>query len=346
MMTRASSDRRALPYGLVSGAAILAVLLTVAAFIFRDNAYEFTLDPKQPFQTAARGAIPDYTRPEAWAALGTDSSPERSSKADLFFVHGTTFAGDNRWNASINDPATGHVAQTVLPEEAGPFGETVRLYAPYYRQATLYTFRTRSEDSRRARSLAYQDIRRAFAVFLQKHNDGRPFVLAGVGQGGLHVTGLLQDDVANNTAADRLLAAYILAHPVPLDLFDGPLKAFRPCTKEMETGCVLSWTAYPKGIRAHMVTDRAMVWDDQRLTAVAGRPILCAVPQDLIGRSATIECAEGILRVGGRAALKPSPSPYPRRPFHHLSATLLGEAVGMDVSRRLNGFQAGLTSVP
>ncbi|MGF1454315.1 MAG: DUF3089 domain-containing protein [Alphaproteobacteria bacterium] len=332
--------------GLSTCGAVLGVLAVVTLFIFRDNVYEFTLDPQQPFQTALRGAIPDYATPSAWAALPArapgpaDGTRADGTRADVFFVHGTTFAGDNRWNAPIDDPSAAHVASSVLPLEGHPFAQAGRLFAPYYRQATLYAFRTRSEDSRRARSLAYQDIRRAFAVFRDRYNADRPFVLAGIGQGGLHVAGLLQDMIAGTPEAARLIAAYILAHPVPVDLFEGPLKAFQPCTGETQTGCILSWTVYPLGIRARMVTDRSMIWDDQRLTAVAGREILCAVPQRFLAETPAVGCRDGILRVDGTSALRTPPSPYPRRPFHHLSVPLFEDAVTADVNRRLAAFHA------
>ncbi len=321
--------------------AVLSVLCVVAAFIFRNAIYEFSLNPRQPFQTAPRGTPPDYAAPEAWAAREIDLPPQDgASEADIFFVHGTTYAQPARWNAPLVGAAGAHIDKSVLPAEAKAFQAAGRFFAPRYRQATLYTFRTRSEDSRRARALAYGDVRRAFRHFLHHDNDARPFALAGIGQGGLHVTGLLQDEIAGqDEIAARLVAAYVVAHPVPLDLFEDALSAFRPCAEPTDTGCVLSWTAYPAGVTDRMVTDRSMVWDGRVLTSVATRPILCALPVGAPLPPAGLDpkpvrCRDGIVRVTGLAALHAPRAPYPRRPFHSLTATLFTHEITADLRRR------------
>lgn len=328
------------PVSLTSLIAIFGVLVTVTLFIFRDNLFEAGLNPQVPLQTAPRGAIPDYDRAEAWVALGTRLVPDAkpSPAADLFFVHGTTYASPERWNAPIDDPAAGLVDTDVLPHEIAAFGAHARVYAPRYRQATLYSFRTRSEDSRRARSLAYQDVRRAFTAYVEKHNGGRPFILAGIGQGGLHVIGLLQDEVAGTPMEARLVSAYVLAHPVPLDLFNGPLAAFAPCDTAPKTGCVHSWTAYPEGRNARMIADRATVWENQALSVVNRRPLLCTRPQGDDPSLDGIHCTKGVLRVPRESAVRLRTAPYRRRPFHTLTVDLFQDAIAEDVGRRIRAF--------
>jgi hypothetical protein len=60
----------------------------------------------------------------------------------------------------------------------------VELYAPRYRQASLYTFMNNREDSVQARELAQMDIQRAFTQFLRETDPEQPFFIVGVGQGG------------------------------------------------------------------------------------------------------------------------------------------------------------------
>jgi len=78
----------------------------------------------------------------------------------------------------------------------GPFARSGRLFAPRYRQASLYTALTLRDDARDARQFAYGDVRRAFDDFLDHFNQGRPLIVVGVEQGGTLVDRLMREELA------------------------------------------------------------------------------------------------------------------------------------------------------
>ena len=142
--------------------------------------------PARPEAAARRlptAPAPNYAKAAAWAHLPTDSTPE-SRPVDVFFVHPTTFDGGTNWNGPIGDRRSAALLERVmLPNYAAPFAGLGRVFAPRYRQASLYTSLTLFDDAIEAREFAYGDVRAAFDYFRDRLSRGRPFILVGVEQG-------------------------------------------------------------------------------------------------------------------------------------------------------------------
>ena len=69
--------------------------------------------------------------------------------------------------------------------------------------------------------LAMDDVRRAFAYYLSRLNNGRPFILAGFSQGGTAVVELLK--MMDSATRSRLVAAYVIGwHVTDSDLAHTP----------------------------------------------------------------------------------------------------------------------------
>jgi hypothetical protein len=271
--------RRALIYAAAASGSGLLLLLLVALVGFQDNLFRHAMDPRAPFQTLTPPPSPDYAMSASWAARPNRPSPDRPA---IFFVHPTTYWGGDAWNAAIDHPiAARRLDESAAPTYAGAFAPLGDLWAPRYRQASLYSSLTLRFDARLARALAYSDVRRAFAAFLAEAPPESPIMLVGVEQGGLHVLGLLQDVLVSEPLRSRLVVAYIIDQATPLDLFDGALSHLKPCETATETGCVVSWGAIEAG-RASTIDDfrrRSMVWmGDGRLEPTAGRALLCINP--------------------------------------------------------------------
>lgn len=261
-------------------AAVLLVLLGLAGWFLRDQIYQTFQDPGQPFQTYTPPEPADYATAEAWFVR---TAVEGDNAAAVFFVHPTTYSGGANWNAQLDkDVANDAVVSTVLPNYAAPFMEAGALYVPRYRQAALYTFMNNREDGVQARLFAYGDVERAFDAYLAEIGDERPIILAGVGQGGLHVLGLLMRRVAGDAdLSSRLAAAYVIESPLPLDLFQGPLAGIPACETEADVRCVIAYsTAHAEEERRiRIMTERAMSWTpDGALDFVTGRGLLCTNP--------------------------------------------------------------------
>ena len=54
----------------------------------------------------------------------------------------------------------------VMRDQASVFNECCRVFAPRYRQATLYSFQDNSGSGEKALDLAYEDVRTAFLYIL------------------------------------------------------------------------------------------------------------------------------------------------------------------------------------
>lgn len=264
-------------------------LMAIAAFVYRDDILFKGLDPKIPFQIYNPPVSPDYSEADAWALLPGPVRPA-DPPVDVFFVHPTAYDGGRQWNARIGARAAERFLQDVaLPNYAGPFARVGRVFAPRYRQASLYSWSTQREDAREARAFAYTDVRAAFRYWLAHHDTGRPLVIAGVEQGGFLVERLLREEVATNPALRRrLVAAYLIDTVVPRDRYPdtGPIPA---CARPAQPGCVLAWAEEADADdEAAVRLRRALVWaDGGTLVNMRGRQALCVNP--MLGAESTIE---------------------------------------------------------
>lgn len=260
------------------GLTAFAALLALAAFIFRVDILRTSLDPKVPFQVYAPPPAPHYADPKAWV-LPIDTRPGAAQPADVFFIHPTTFDGGKHWNAPLRDPEARRLLDRVMmPNYAGPFARVGRIFAPRYRQASLYSHLTLRDDARAARAFAYGDIREAFRYWRAHYDTGRPLVLVGVEQGGLLAERLLREEIATDPALKaRLAAVYLIETVAPADSYaaGSPTPA---CIKRAQSGCVVAWATPREGDRRR-TRDRALVWDNAGLlTGLNGREVLCVNP--------------------------------------------------------------------
>jgi len=292
-------------------AAALIIACALAAWLLRDQIFQTALDPGVPYQTYEVPPPPDYADTGAWARFDSLDGAE----AAVFFLHPTTYDGGNNWNAPWDRPQeAAELRDIILPNYAEPFAAAGAVLAPHYRQASLYSFMNNREDSRLARMQAYGDVRAAFAAFREAIGPDRAFMLAGVGQGGLHAAGLLLDDVAADPdLSRRLAAAYIIDAPLPLDLIEGPLANLGACQDETQVRCLISYVPVRPVERSRIETilERSMSWDASgALDFIAGRGLLCVNP--LLWTTAE-DYAPARLHAGGAAAerLAPGDDPSP-----------------------------------
>ena len=281
-------------------AAAVVLLFGAAAAIWRDDILEALLDPKIPYAVYRPPPAPDYDRPASWA-VAPGYATSAAAPVDVFFIHPTTFDGGRDWNGPIGERRSlRELRRVLLPNYAGPFAALGRAYVPLYRQASLYTSLTLFDDAIEAREFAYRDVLAAFRRFRALAGDRRPFILAGVEQGGVLAARLLREEIAPDPALRRrLVAAYLIETAVPREAAADGAPA---CEAAAQTGCVLAWMSIDRldFVRAERIRQRARVWDDDgHLVSLAGRPMLCVNP--VLGRE-TNEIAEPRLNVGAANA--------------------------------------------
>ena len=216
---------------------------------------------------------PDYADPACWATHPDHPNKSRftpegsglhdgqaTARADVFYLHPTSFFGRDAWNASLDDAGANEwVDELMVPAQASVFNGCCRVFAPRYRQATFYAFIERGKNGRRALELAYDDVARAFIYYIEHYNAGRPFFLAGHSQGSLHAIRLLEEHIDGAPLAGRMVAAYVPGFRFPMDKVER-LKTLRPCEHATDTNCILAWDTYRDDGKPTRFFDTAEHW--------------------------------------------------------------------------------------
>lgn len=298
---------------------LICGLLLLGIYIFQDNLSRYTINPRTPFLTVKKPPEPDYRRDfgqehetqdpktgpdtgpnigkNAWALWPSTQtqyprvsqesdnfSEEDDSKiAEIFYIHGNGYYDKANWNADIHDAdATIVLEQISIPNEIGPFFTVGEIFAPRYRQSTLFSKFTHKYDGVASQRLAYTDVRAAFIQYLSAANPERPLILVGYEQGGLYLTGLLREFFANNKELhERLAAAYVINYGVPVSLVENNHMGVPACQSPEQTGCLISYNAYEASL-IHEVTrtrNRTLMIDSaEQFTTVTDEEMLCINP--------------------------------------------------------------------
>lgn len=235
MFNSSSAISKAIP------AAVLILLLLVSC-----------LAPSHDFSHYKAPALPDYSQEKNWAALPTvkdsaDAVPYGSSlkdgqadaKVDVFFIHPTMYYKGKSWNADLADKRTNHLVDIYpIREQSSIFNGSCKVYAPRYRQATLYSFLEHNGNGKLALDTAYADVKRAFEYYLKNYNHGRPIIIAGHSQGTFHAQRLLREFFDNDPKMKKLLvAAYLIGGNIGNESFT----TLVPCESASQTNCYVAW---------------------------------------------------------------------------------------------------------
>jgi hypothetical protein len=278
----------------VAGVVVFVIAAGILIAAFRDELTYLAMTPGDPFDDTPPPPAPDYADPAAWAALpdrrdAADQVPaapdardaQAAAAVDVFFVAPTTYYDRKGWNGPIDDAdARERLDEFVLKYQASAFNGAGRVFAPRYRQATLGAFFPKNrEDGDKALALAYADVRRAFRHFVERHNRGRPFILAAHSQGSRHLVELLRDEIDGTPLAQRMVAAYAVGFALPVDLFERVYRGIGPCATPEQTGCVASWNSFasrdadPHGLFENVGFRYGGVYEPN-----AGKTLLCVNP--------------------------------------------------------------------
>lgn len=205
------------------------------------------------------GPAPDYSDLFYWAAHPrkedtSDKIPAflkeevRDQRADVFFIHPTSYFGEKKgdaWTADLRDTVVNNNTDNLaILLQSSVFNGSCRLFAPRYRQGNMeafYVFNT--PEAKAAFEFAYQDVRKAFQYFLKHENKKRPIIIASHSQGTLHAIRLLQEFFDGKPLQKRLVCAYIVGYQIKKDAF----KQLPVGERANQTGCFVGWRTYAKG---------------------------------------------------------------------------------------------------
>ncbi|MGJ3647527.1 DUF3089 domain-containing protein [Sphingomonas sp. GlSt437] len=224
-----------------------------------------------PTPLVAQGApapAPDYANPDTWlcrpgradsctadqsaTVIKADGSrsieafaADPSAKFDCFYVY-PTVSIEPTPNASGR--LTGAEKQ-VAAFQAARFTKHCRVFAPLYRQVTLTALRDllAGKPVNADRTIAYDDVKRAWQHYLAADNHGRGVVLIGHSQGSGILKQLIAEEIDGKPAQKLLISAMLMgtnvAVPAGKDV-GGDFKAVPLCRKADQTGCLVSYVTF------------------------------------------------------------------------------------------------------
>jgi len=236
-----------------TGISIIFVMIATV-FLLRDYVglvfVSYFLAPKHNFVEKPVPEAPEYQSSDHWAALpdrqdfadvrldslGTDG--QEDAAVDVFFIHPTTYVGSDSWNQRMDDSQVNDLTDSwVMRDQASVFNECCSIYAPRYRQATLYSFLDETGSGEKALDLAYEDIRAAFLYFLENYNNARPFIIASHSQGSRHADKLLKEQVVDRGLLPQMVVAYLIGFSVDAS------NEVPVCERFDQLNCQISWNA-------------------------------------------------------------------------------------------------------
>lgn len=211
----------------------------------------------------------DYSKPENWLCLpgrqdacavdltttviAADGSmkkeswaPATDSKVDCFYVYPTVSLEPK----ISSDMTQGPAEKAVVRTQFARFGSVCRLFAPMYRQVTMFGLLARmgGKPIPQAQMLAFSDVVDAWHYYLEHDNHGRGVILIGHSQGGNLLRQLVQNEIDGKPIERRIVAAALLgatvAVPKGADV-GGSFTHMPLCRSASQTGCIITYESFP-----------------------------------------------------------------------------------------------------
>jgi hypothetical protein len=225
--------------------------------------------PLKSFDEIPPPPAPNYASGDSWAALWpradeADVAPpntaypeaQNSAQVDVFFVHPTCYTKKDFWNGPIDNPDVQNTVSFMMKYMASVFNSTARVYAPRYRQFTLFSVvENETTSGMQAIELAYSDVERAFDYYIKYWNQGRPFILASHSQGSMHSGRLLQTKIVGTPIQPQLVAAYLIGMAIPDNL-----PGIEPARSATDTGVYINWNSLTAGADPRFFTEDIVIW--------------------------------------------------------------------------------------
>lgn len=142
--------------------------------------------------------------------------------------------------------------------EKGLYDSQTNFFAPYYRQAGLNAYTMDASESDQYFDLAYEDVSKAFDVYLKDYNQGRPFILAGFSQGSEMLLRLMEEKFGDKALSDQLVAAYLIGWRVtPEELSKYPF--LKMAQNSGDNGVIVSFNSEAVGVQTSLIVpDKTM----------------------------------------------------------------------------------------
>jgi len=220
--------------------------------------------PAGDFDPAHASDPPDYSDTDNWAALpslvdpadlvplGVSVEDQGQLPVDTFFIHPTGYLKSASWTSPMDpDSSTEENTLWMMANQASAYNGCCNVYAPRYREATIFSYLGDEEVRDEVLGFAYLDVKRAFEYYLEHYNEGRPFIIASHSQGTHHALRLLKD-IDSSELHERMVAAYLIGSvliPLSPSWFDS-MSHISACERADDIHCVVHWDTMPEGAPA------------------------------------------------------------------------------------------------
>lgn len=171
--------------------------------------------------------------------------PAKNPPIDCFYVYPTI----SREPTPFADMTDSSEIQQVVKAQAGRLSSRCRVFAPIYRQTTLYQLRQSFAGTGQMDfDQPLLDVQAAWAYYLQHDNQGRGVVFVGHSQGSILLQALMMKSIDGTPSQALLVSAFLAGDPslgVPAGKSVGGTFTHIPvCSAIAQTGCVYPWGTY------------------------------------------------------------------------------------------------------
>ncbi len=207
-----------------------------------------SIRPMHNYNKKDTSFTPNYNDTAMWIM-----HENNNKSVDVFFVHPTTYLNGTYWNMPLNHSLSIKIAKEFSAKaQASVFKEVGNIYMPQYRQATFYSFVTKSKNGNKALALAINDVKNAWKYFLSNINNDKPIIIAGHSQGSYIIIQLLPEIMKDSILAKKIIAVYAIGWPLSIKyLKDNP--QVKVCCDSLQTGCIISWNTESKNNSATII---------------------------------------------------------------------------------------------
>ena len=219
-----------------------------------DLAYDYFFSgPDHVFDPSRAVAQLDYSKNSSWAALplikdeadmipeGESGIDQNNSPVDVFFVHPTGYLKGDYWTDPLEEKsATMENTQWMMANQASAYNGCCSVYAPHYRQASIYSYFGSDELRAEVHNFVYQDVKKSFEYFIENFSNGRPFIIASHSQGTHHSIRLLAEEIDSSDLYPRMVGAYIIGGMISKDWMSS-MENIGVCESAEKLGCLVHW---------------------------------------------------------------------------------------------------------
>ena len=260
-------------------AAVIAMLVVVLVPVAADAKVVWLCKPGQKANPCEPGLTTTTYSPSA-ERLGVERVRRAvRRKADCFYVYPTVSDQQQPQATQVVDD----VLRSIALYQAARYSRDCRIFAPVYRQFTIYGLLNPGTVTSEMREQGYADVLEAWRTYLKRFNRGRGVVLISHSQGTFVLRRLIREEIEPRASQRRrLVSAVLLGGNATVRAGGdrgGDFRRVRACRRAGQTGCVIGFSTFNAPVPANALFGR---------TSDPTLEILCTNPAALAGGSAKL----------------------------------------------------------